>query len=186
MNRHIEGLNKMMAQKEQERTTIRDQIRELQERKLTDEQAKQTALADGNNDAYLAAHKRIQDHDAQIAALQDLLNAKEQISSKKEIVSALNQAVADFENDRQRAIKKYIEEKKKLAEMYANLCHEESEMKTIRANWMATGDISAFTGEVREVKNFETDYRAAIDYFKNELYALGHDVAEIKMGRQTF
>ncbi|MDO4206845.1 MAG: hypothetical protein Q4D15_04525, partial [Lachnospiraceae bacterium] len=95
-------------------------------------------------------------------------------------------AVADFENDRQRAIKKYQEAKRALAEMYANLCHEESEMKTVRTEWMAAGGIEPFTGEVREVKNFETDYRVAIDYFEKELYALGHDVVAIKVGRQTF
>ena len=107
MKNYIEELKSSLSRKEQEKETIRGQIRSLQEQKLADETAKNDALTSGDNDAYIAAHLRIQDYEAQIAAMKDLLAAKEKVSAKPEIVSALNNEIAAFEDNRKKAIKKY-------------------------------------------------------------------------------
>lgn len=186
MKNYIEELNSSLSRKEQEKETIRDQIRNLQEQKLADEKAKNDALTSGDNDAYIAAHLRIQDYEAQIAAMKDLLAAKEKVSAKPEIVAALNNTIAAFEDNRKKAIKKYQTARRELAAMFVDACHAEDEMKRIRSNYMTMGDISDLTGEVHKVDPMEPHFNEAARFFKDDLEALGYNYTAIITGQQGF
>jgi len=186
MKNYLEELNSSMARHEQEKNAIRDQIRSLQEKKAEDDKAKQDALTSGDNAAYLAAHRRIQDYEAQILALKDLLKAKEKISYKADVIKALNNTINDFESSRGKALVKYKEAKRALAKLYADACHAEEELKRVRADYMQRENIDFYAGEVRNVTSFEPARREALGLLKDELSAMGYDVEAIKTGRQSF
>lgn len=186
MKNYLEELNSSMARHEQEKNAIRDQIRILQEKKIEDDKTKQDAITSGDNDAYLAAHRRIQDYEGQIKALQDLLAAKEKISYKADVIKALNNTINDFEASRGKALVKYKEAKRALAKLYADACHAEEELKRVRADYMQMANIDFYAGEVKDVSSFEPARREALTFLKDELSALGYDVEAIKTGRQRF
>lgn len=184
--KHIEELNALLESKEKEKESIRSQIRSLQDQKAKDEKVKKESLAKGDNDAYLAAHRRIYDCDIQIQGLQDLLADKENNSDKAEIVKAVNNAINDFNADRKKAAKKYQDAKRALAQMYAEACHEENIMSKIRLDYMNQADMFRKSGEIKSVKSIEPMHQEAIRFFKNDLIALGYDLAAILTGREQF
>lgn len=185
-NKHIEKLASTLERKEQEKASIRDQIKVLQDRKAAEENAKQDALNSDNNEAFLAAHSKAHDLESQIEGLQELLKAKENQPIKPEVVKALNAAIEDYEKDKSKVKKKYFDLKKTMAEMFADILHAENEMNRIRNYYMTVGKISAFTGEVSPISKIENNYEIPTRFLREELEAMGYDVPAIMIGKDGF
>ena len=186
MKKHIEELNNSITRKEQEKAALQSQIEALQDQCVAEKQTKQDALANGDNAAYLAAHRKIQDYESQIQGLQALIADKEKVSIKPEIIKALNAEITDFEDSRKKAIKKYCEAKRDLAEMFVSACRAENELKAIRNDFMQMGNISEYSGEIKTVASMEPHFNEATRFLKEELTAMGYNFTAIVTGQQTF
>ena len=186
MKNHIEELNSLLAKREQEKLAIRNQINNLQDQKAAEEQILQDALNNGDNEAYLASHRNLQNYDMQLKALQDLLAHKEKISNKPEVIAALNNAIADFEAERKKERKKYKEAKRALAELYVDACHAENELKKTLSFYMEQEMISNWTGEVKKISSIEPKYQEAARFFRDDLVDMGYDFVAIMTAQSEF
>ena len=186
MKNNIAELNNSITRREQEKAAIQSQIDNLRNLCDTEKQAKQDALTANDNAAYLAAHRRIQDYENQIQGLQELIADKEKASMKPEIIKALNGEIAEFEENRKKTIKKYLEAKRTLAEVFANACHAEDEIRQLRLYYMQMGNISEYSGEVKAVTSMEPKWAEAIRFLRDDLTAMGYDVGAILTGQKVF
>ena len=186
MKNYIEELKRSISRKEQEKAALQNQITSLQDQCAAEADAKQEALANGDNAAYLIAYRKIQDYENQIKGLQALIADKEKVSLKPEIIKALNAEITNFEEDRRKTIKRYFDAKHALAEMFVDACRAEDDLKKTRSEYMTIGGIDEYSGEVKGVNDMEPKHIEAARFFKDELIEMGYDFGAIMTGHQGF
>lgn len=186
MKDYIEKLNTLLTKKEQEKTVIKNQITQLQEKKAAEQKVMQAALDNADTEAFLASHVIIQDCDMQLKALQDLLEHKEKTSNKPEVIAALNNAIEAFEAEHKKDRKKYQDAKRALCQQYIDACHAENELKKTISFYMAQEGISDLTGEVKKLSSMEPKHQEAARFFRDDLINMGYDFAAIMTAQSEF